>query len=83
MPIISTFYGISIKMRPRGECGTPHFFASYKNYSGVIDIRTLRPIDGDLPSSALYWTREWAAARLSELMDIWETQNFEKVEPLE
>lgn len=84
MPIISTFYGISIKMYFRqGEHNPPHFHAYYGSYAAAFDIRTLKMIDGSLPPKAKLLVMEWAVMHQDKLMEIWETQNFEKVEPLE
>lgn len=84
MPIISTFYGISIKMYFRqGEHNPPHFHAYYGSYAAAFDIRTLKMIDGDLPPKARLLVMEWAFMHQGKLMEIWETQNFERVEPLE
>lgn len=84
MPIISTFYGISIKMYFRqGEHNPPHFHAYYGSYASAFDIRTLKMIDGSLPPKAKLLVMEWAVMHQDKLMEIWETQNFEKVEPLE
>lgn len=40
-------------------------------------------IDGSLPPKAKLLVMEWAVMHRDKLMEIWETQNFEEVEPLE
>ena len=50
MPVISRFYGMTIKMYLLGkEHNPPHIHALYGDYNGVIDIQTLDMIEGDLP----------------------------------
>ncbi len=84
MPVISTFYGISIKMYFRqSEHNPPHFHAYYGNYAATFDIRTLNMIDGNLPGKARLLVMEWAVMHREKLLEIWNTQNFETVEPLE
>ena len=56
MPVISRFYGMTIKMYLLGkEHNPPHIHALYGDYNGVIDIQTLDMIEGDLPRKALNW----------------------------
>ena len=38
--------------------------------------------EGDLPARALTLVREWASLHRAELMEIWNTQTFRKIEPL-
>ena len=75
MPIISRFYGISIKMYFR-EHGVPHFHALYGEYNGVFEIATLDMIEGDLPRRAERLIREWAEQYRGDLDRMWETQEF-------
>lgn len=84
MPIISSFYGISIKMYFRNqEHNPPHFHAYYGEYSAVFDLETLKIIDGKLPGKAHLLVLEWTIMHRDKLIEIWNTQNFEKIEPLE
>ena len=55
MPVISRFYGMTIKMYLLGkEHNPPHIHALYGDYNGVIDIQTLDMIEGDLPLSLIH-----------------------------
>ena len=84
MPVISNFYGITIKMYFRQqEHNPPHFHAYYGEDAATFDIRTLNMIDGKLPAKARLLVMEWAVMHQDKLMEIWETQNFERVAPLE
>lgn len=84
MPAISRFYGMVIKMYfQQKEHNPPHFHVIYGDCVGAIDIRTLQMMEGDLPAKAQAMVREWALAHQDDLMEIWTTQNFKKLPPLE
>lgn len=84
MPVIARFYGMIIKMYFLGsEHNPPHFHVIYGDYTGVISIQTLEIMDGDLPAKAVSLVREWASLHQTELLRIWETQQFEALPPLE
>lgn len=82
MPVISRFYGIVIKMYPNDHM-PPHFHAIYGEYIGMIDIRTLEMIEGDLSSRALKLIKEWALKYQDDLMEMWDRKEFKKLEGLE
>lgn len=83
MPEISTFYGIKIKMYFLGsEHNPPHIHAIYNSNVAVIDIQTLKVIEGKLPIRALKLIKEWILLHKSEIKEMWETQQFRKIEPL-
>lgn len=48
-----------------------------------VDINELKIIEGDLPSKASSMVLEWAKNNQAELLNIWQTQNFKQLEPLE
>ena len=84
MPIISNFYGIIIKMYFRAsEHNPPHIHAIYNEYVGIIDLNNFEMIEGDLPNKALKMVQEWTKLNQKELMEIWNTQEFKKLPPLE
>ena len=84
MPIISKFYGITIKMYfIQCEHNPPHIHAFYNNYVSVININTLEQIEGELPKKALKIVKEWIKINRIELLEIWRTQNFKKIKPIE
>ena len=83
MPVISNFYGIIIKMYfQQLEHNPPHIHALYGEYIGVIDIQTKELLEGDLPPRALKLVQEWLTIHQDELLEIWNTQNFKKITPL-
>jgi len=43
----------------------------------------LNMLDGKLPAKARLLVMEWAVMHQEKLLEIWNTQKFEKVEPLE
>lgn len=83
MPEISRFYGIIIKMYfLASEHNPPHIHAIYNKNIAVIDIQTLEVIEGEIPKRALRLVKEWVFIHKKEIKDIWETQQFKKIEPL-
>lgn len=84
MPIISKFYGITIKMYfIQNEHNPPHIHAFYGDYVSVIDVNTLEEIEGNLPLKALKIVREWIEINKNEILEIWKTQKFRKIKPIE
>lgn len=83
MPILSKFYGITIKMYFRqSEHNPPHIHAIYGEYIGAIDIQTGEIIEGDLPGRALKLVQEWLKVHKNEILNIWNTQQFKSIPPL-
>lgn len=71
MPEVSRFFGIVIGMY-YDEHNPPHFHARYGKESAAVEIRTLRVLEGKLPSRALGLVIEWASQHQDELMANWE-----------
>ena len=83
MPVISRFYGIVIRMYfLSSEHNPPHIHAFYNKNVAVIDIQTLKVIEGQLPTRALKLVREWLLIHKNEIINIWTTQEFRKIDPL-
>lgn len=72
MPELSRFYGIIIRM-----------FNIDNEHQAIMEIKTLNIIDGSLPKKARILSREWAELHQDELNEMWDTQNFHKISPLE
>ena len=68
MPRISRYYGISIYMYFRDHA-PPHFHAIYGEHEAVIEIASVKLMDGELPRRALKLVIEWAKKHRSELME--------------
>ena len=87
MPVISSFYGILIKMY-FGDHVPPHFHAEYAEFTAQISIKGMGILEGYLPPKALALVVEWASIHQEELMQNWkslsedETGLFIKIEPL-
>lgn len=84
MPVISRFYGMVIKMFFIGsEHNPPHIHVIYGDCVGLINIKTLEIIEGDLPNKALAIVKEWTKHNKDELLKMWETQEFKSLPPIE
>ena len=87
MPVISSFYGILIRMY-FGDHVPPHFHAEYGEFSAQIRIADFGIEAGYLPPKALALVVEWASIHQSELMINWKNLSingigsFSKIEPL-
>ena len=84
MPILSRFYGIVIRMYfQQAEHNPPHVHALYGDDMAEIVIQTGEVWEGHLPPKALALVREWIELHKSDLLEMWETQEFKKLSPLE
>lgn len=83
MPEVSKFYGIIIKMYfLSSEHNPPHIHAIYNKNVAIINIQTLEIIEGEVPNIALRLVKEWIYLHRNEIKEIWDTQQFKKIEPL-
>ena len=84
MPILSKFYGITILMHfQENEHNPPHFHAVYNDYDAIISISDGKILDGYMPKKAYYLIKEWLNEHSCELLDMWNSQVFEKISPLD
>ena len=85
MPTLARFYGIIIRMyfAPK-EHNPPHVHVIFGEETFSITINDLRIIDGEFnpTSRVLSMVKEWITLHQKELMNMWETQDFQKIEPL-
>ena len=65
------------------EHNPPHIHAIYNEDVAAIDFMTGEVIEGELPPKALAMVREWLGLHKDTLQEIWETQEFKKIPPLE
>ena len=80
MPVLSRFYGIIIRM-----------YFSRRSITRRISMPCMAKIythsdseaKGYLPPKALAMVREWVAIHRNDLLQIWETQEFKQLPPLE
>lgn len=83
MPVLSRFYGIIIRMYfLQSEHNPPHIHAIYGEDVAAIDFQTGKVLEGYLPSKAMELVLEWTEIHREELIHMWETQEFAKIEPL-
>ncbi len=84
MPVLSRFYGITIRMYfLQKEHNPPNIHAIYNDDVAAIDFMTGNVLEGHLPPKALAMVREWISLHRDELKEIWETQDFKNISPLE
>lgn len=84
MPVLSRFYGIVIRMYyQQAEHQPPHIHAVYGEKEASVSIRTGEMMSGELPPKALSLVKEWIAINRDDLLLIWETQEFKRLDPLE
>ena len=84
MPEVSRFYGIVVKIYLIGkEHNPPHVHFIYGDRMASYDLRTLALLEGDLPPKADAMSREWLGLHKEELLEMWNTQVFQKLPPLE
>jgi len=85
MPEISRFYGIIIAMF-FDDHHPPHFHARYGKEKVVIEIESLRILEGHFSPRALGLVIEWAVQHRNELWQNWELAEnnlaLKKIEPL-
>ena len=81
MPEVARFYGIVIKVF-FGDHPPPHFHAIYGEYVALVSIESLEIIEGDLPNRAQNLVLEWAALYQQDLLQMWNSQEFQKLPPL-
>ena len=82
MPVMAKFYGIIIKLF-FSDHSPPHFDVVYGEHNALFNIKTLDMIEGDLPNRAKKLVIEWATRYQDELLEMWTTQQFHKLPPLE
>lgn len=84
MPVLSRFYGIIIRMYfLQNEHNPPHIHAIYNDDVAAIDFMTGKVLEGNLPNKAMSMVQEWIGLNRDALKAIWETQEFQKLPPLE
>ena len=85
MPEICRFYGIIVAMF-YDDHNPPHFHARYGKDKMVIEIQTLKVLEGKIPPRALGLVIEWASQHREELLRDWElsknNQPLKKITPL-
>ena len=81
MPEISRFYGIVIYMF-FNDHNPPHFKVKYAEFEANIRISNGDILSGDLTISKLKLVKAWAEIHKDELLEMWNSKEFHKIEPL-
>ena len=81
MPEICRFLGIVVSMY-FDEHNSPHFHVRYNEFRASFEIETLNVIAGHVPAKVRGLVEEWAELHKTELLEMWETNDFHKIEPL-
>ena len=83
MPVISRFFGITIKMYLRQkEHNPPHIHAIYGEYIGLFSLVDGGMFEGDLPLKEQQMIKEFIQYYRERLLEMWETQNFNMLSPI-
>ena len=82
MPEISRFYGLIIYMFFNDHV-PPHFKVKYAEHEANILIENGNVLNGDLPVGKLRLVQAWAEIHKQELMQMWDTKEFHKLNPLQ
>jgi hypothetical protein len=84
MPTLSRFYGIAIRMYPQDkEHNPPHIHAIYGEDVGVFRIADGSLLEGSLSPRASAMVKQWIAKHKDELLDVWETNEWKPIDPLQ
>ena len=67
----------------QSEHNPPHIHALYGEDIAAVEIQTGDILEGNLPPKALSMVREWTELHKNDLLQIWKTQEFIKLPPLE
>lgn len=70
MPIISSFFGINIRMY-FADHGPPHIHVEYQGHEALMDIANGALLAGNLPRRAFALVRQWHLDHAVELAQNW------------
>ncbi|MFZ4655398.1 MAG: DUF4160 domain-containing protein [Caldilineaceae bacterium] len=86
MPEVSRFFGIIISLN-YNEHPPPHFHVRYNDQKALVDIESLRLLEGHLSPRALGMVIEWASRYQVDLRVNWslarQMKPLKKIPPLE
>lgn len=84
MPVISRFYGITIKMYFRQkEHNPPHIHAIYGDCIGLFSLSDGEMYEGDIPFKGQVLVKAFIEYYQDKLLAMWENQQFEALPPIE
>jgi hypothetical protein len=70
MPIISTFFGILIRINFKDH-NPPHFHAEYQGFKAVFEIKSAKILAGEIPKQAQTIIKSWTIKHKTELLKNW------------
>lgn len=70
MPVLSTFFGILVKMF-HDDHNPPHFHVEYGEFHALVDIESGALLAGKLPKRAGQLVGEWRQLHVDELRRAW------------
>ena len=80
MPIISSFYGINIKIYFMSkEHNPPHIHAYYGDCHAPFSIINCEILKGGFPYKQTQIVSNFIKEHQEELLEMWNTQNFHKI----
>ena len=83
MPTISVFYGIIIMMYLKDkEHNPPHIHAFYGDDAAAFLISSGEIFEGNFPNRAAKMVKEFILQNQEELLNMWETGIYKKLEGL-
>lgn len=82
MPIISTFFGIIVRMW-HDDHPPPHIHVEYQGFKALVNIQTGEVDKGNFPKKAAQIVKDWCLTHQELLLRDWElAQNFEPLEKI-
>jgi Domain of unknown function (DUF4160) len=82
VPEISRFFEIIVYMF-FNDHNPPHFKVKYGEFEANIFIENGNLLNGDFPVSKLKLVSAWAEIHKNELLQMWNTKEFHKINPLQ
>ncbi len=64
------------------EHNPPHIHVRYNEHVAVMDIHSFNMLAGNLPARVKGLVVEWMQLHQQELMAMWQSKRFHKVQPL-
>lgn len=84
MPVISRFRGVILRMYLRQkEHNPPHIHAQYGETVGLFSLENGEMFEGDLDKKMRSFVTNFILYYREQLMEMWETQEFTTLSPLE
>ncbi len=84
MPVISRFRGVILRMYLRQkEHNPPHIHAQYGETVGLFSLENGEMFEGDLDKKMRSFVTNFIMHYREQLMEMWETQEFTTLSPLE